>query len=252
MESDQNFIRSFDKKPSGMKKSISLIECVKKSSETRLDDSQNTDIIQTNLERMIDTLNKIKKRLLLIQEIQQAAEIDWMVDTLLKNRLNDVVVKLEKEGESNSHDIEKMLELLEEYSSEFNFKRSIEKLHSLSLSKKASKTTLGHILDEENYYKNYDEIFQLNFNIFDFCTELGRENVLPTITGNALHYFGVDAKLDKERLKNFLIEVRNGYKKSNYYHNVTVIYKLGHPCSRCYTDNQSNYERIKYGRNYRT
>ncbi len=66
-------------------------------------------------------------------------------------------------------------------------------------------------------------IFNINFNIFDFCNELGRENVLPTIAGNALHYFNLDSKLDIEKLKNFLFEIRNGYKKTNYYHNVKII-----------------------------
>jgi hypothetical protein len=221
MDTDnQNFIRSFEKKPSGMKKSISLIECLKKTKDTHLDDSVSTDIIQTNMERMIDTLNKIKKRLLLIQEIHQAAEIDWMIDTLLKNRLNDVVIKLEKETQSK--DVERMLGLLEEFSSEFNFKRNIEKLQTISHNNKASKTNLFNVT-EENFYKIHDVIFNINFNIFDFCNELGRENVLPTIAGNALHYFNLDSKLDIDKLKNFLFEIRNGYKKTNYYHNVKFI-----------------------------
>jgi hypothetical protein len=239
---NKSFIRSFEKKPSGMKKSISLIECLKKFNDTNLDDSQNTDIIQTNLERMIDILNRIKKRLILIQEVQQAAEIDWMVDTLLKNRLNDVVVKLEKESDG-SNDIEKMLELLEEFSSEFNFKRNIEKMQNVLLSKKAaSKKNLFHI-NEQNFYKIYDIIFNVDFNIFDFCNDVNRENLLPTIAGNVLHYFNVDSNLDTEKLKNFLIEIRNGYKKANYYHNVSLI-NIGHSCCRCYTDNLPYNERI--------
>ena len=215
----QDIIRSFEKKPSMMKKSLSLVECLKKTNDTHLEHSANADIIQTNLERMIDILNRIKKRLLLIQEIQQASEIDWMIDTLLKNKMNDVVIKLENETDTNRNDIEKMLQLLEEYSSEFNFKRNIEKLQTVVLSKKASMTRLLN-LSEENFYKIYDIIFNVDFNIFDFSKELGRENVLPTIAGNALHYFDIDSKMDSDKLKNFLIEIRNGYRKTNCYHNV--------------------------------
>jgi hypothetical protein len=246
MDSEKvSIIRSFDNKPSGMKKSISLIECIKKTNDTSFDDSQCPDIIQTNLERMIGLLNKMKKRLVLLQDLQHAAEIDWMIDTLLKNKLNDVVIKLEKESDGTCNEIEKMLQLLEEYSSEFNFKRNIEKLQNIILSKKASKTKLFN-LNEPYFYKIYDIIFNVDFNIFDFCNELGRENVLPTIGGNALHYFNVDSKLDTEKLKNFLVEIRNGYKKTNYYHNVTFLNNLGYTCCRCNSNNKCHYQAIEH------
>jgi hypothetical protein len=204
-----------------MKKSISHVNCNRSKTKQELfEESFNRDFIQTNLERMINNLNSIKKKLLLIQDIHLAGQIDWMVDTLLKNQLNDVIVKIENDNNTNSSDIEKMLELLAEFSSELNFKRNIEKLQSTFIQKKQS------ILlnpDVNEVFNLQSKILVKDFDIFKLAEECDRENVLLVVTGNLFNHFSLFNKIEKDTFASFIEEIKNGYKRSNPYHNVNKI-----------------------------
>jgi hypothetical protein len=218
------FERDSNKKYS-MKKSISQVNYNRSKTKNQLfEESFSKDIIQTNLERMISNLNVIKKRLLLIQDMEMAREIDWMVDTLLRNQLNDVIVRVEKDNTTNTAELEKMLELLAEFSSELSFKRNLEQLQSTLFHKKSS------IMVTNSNNDNLGDIFNLqdliltkNFDIFQFTENVGRDNSLLVIGGNLFNYFSLFDKIDKDIFKSFIEEIRLGYKKANPYHNVNCI-----------------------------
>jgi hypothetical protein len=205
-----------------LKKSISHINCRPKTTKEFFDESFSGDIIQTNLERMINNLGGIKKKLLLLQDIEMANQIDWMIDTLLKNQLNDVIVRIEGDQFTNALEIERMLELLAEYSSEFNVKRNIEQLQSTFLMKKNTMKVDNGITDD--FQQNLlDKILTRKFDIFNLSQEVGRENVLKIVSGNLFNYFSLMDKIEKDKFFNFIEEIRMGYKKNNYYHNVSKL-----------------------------
>jgi hypothetical protein len=229
--------RGLSKKYS-MKKSISHVNCnrIKKKTDLFFEESFSKDLIQTNLERTISNLNMIKKKLLLIQDIQLAAEIDWMIDTLLKNQLNDVIVKVEKDI-SNPAELEKMLELLAEFSSEFSLKRDIESLQSTLYQKKQSIGVTDHDLGE--IFNFQDKILVKNFDIFTLAQECGRENALLVVSGNLFNYYSLLDRVEKDTFIAFIDEVKIGYKRSNPYHNVKTYITLGPSCRGCCPDCRS-------------
>jgi hypothetical protein len=202
-----------------MKKSISHVNCNRSKTKKELfEESFNSNLIQTNLERMINNLNSIKKKLLLIQDIQMGMEIDWMIDTLLKNQLNDVIVKIEKDMVTNPTELEKMLELLAEFSSEFSLKRDIEKLQA-TLQKKQS---LGNEIDLGEAFNLQDKLLIKNFDLFQMSQDYGRENVLLIVCGNLFNYFSLLDRIEKDTFLSFIEEVKNGYDRSKPYHNVRL------------------------------
>lgn len=209
---DQVTIRP-KKKPSLLKRSISQINYPVVSDKPHI---VSVESIQTNLERMFDILNRIKKRLLLIQEIGLAAQIDWMINTILKNKINDV----NPIHNNDSVQFQQMLELLSEFSSEFNFKRNIEKLQSTFI-KKRSNLNNTHI-EFDSLCRKFDFILSKDFDIFDLCETIGRDNILLTVCGNIFYFFNVMKKIDGDKFANFIFDIKNGYKKSNHYHNVKI------------------------------
>jgi hypothetical protein len=213
---EKDIERSKNKKYS-LKRSITYTNWRTKTNKELFDESFHNDIIQTNLERMINNLGIIKKKLILISD-PLASQIDWMIDTLLKNQLNDVILKLEKETEpsTNAGEIEKMLELLAEFSSELNIQRNIDKLQSTFIQKKQN-LKIDYELGE--LYQLQDKILIKNFDIFEFSQEVGRDNLLKVIAGSLFNYFSLLDRVHNEKFFNFIEEIRIGYKKSNFYHN---------------------------------
>lgn len=202
-----------------------------------LDNSFTPDHFETNLDRMIQSLIKIKQKLISIQDKQLAEEIDWMIDTLCKNRLNDVVIKINKDNKLNRQELEGMLELLAVYSSELTFKREVETVQNAILEKTTSfkkvidiqdfsnnSTKLYESLTKEEIFGLRDEIFSEHFNIFEFSNKVGRDSTMLVITGNIFNRFDLLQKIDLSIFINFILEIRNGYKKSNPYHNVKLLF----------------------------
>jgi hypothetical protein len=216
--SNQELIERNRIKKFSLKKSITYINVRPRTTENLFDESF-TDLIQTNLERMISNLGGIKKKMLLIQDLEMGKQIDWMIDTLLKNQLNDIVVKLETNN-TNSLDIEKMLELLAEFSSEFNLKRNIETLQLTLMSKKHTMKLNSECDDLGN---SVEKILANKFDIFNLTEDVGRENVLKIIAGSLFKYFSLFDKIALDKFFNFIEEIRTGYKRTNFYHNVTKL-----------------------------
>jgi hypothetical protein len=215
-------------------RSFSLILSSNRPKDMLLSDSFLIDGYQTNLERMIHALNKIKQKLILIKDNKLTDEIDWMVDTLLKKQLNDIVIKIEKidEENTNKEEFKRLLELLAEFSSEFNFKRDIEKLQLAILNKK--EINILKKLELSGSFEIKSEIFENDFNIFNFTEQYSRENTLFLISGNIFNYYNLFEKIDQNTFKNFIEQIRIGYKQENPYHNVKYIYLIiGFTCSRC-------------------
>jgi hypothetical protein len=208
--------RQLNKKYS-MKKSISHVNCNRSKTKKDLFEEFNKDLIQTNLERMITNLNTIKKKLLLIQDMQMASETDWMIDTLLKNQLNDVIVKVEKDIK-NPAELEKMLELLAEFSSEFSLKRDIERLQATFYLKKQSIGVTDHDLGEIFNYQ--DKVLAKNFDVFEVAEECGRESLLLVVSGNLFNYYSLLDRVERDTFISFIEEIKNGYNRANPYHNV--------------------------------
>lgn len=206
------------------RKSLSDIISPYKPEELCLSDSFAPENFQTKLERMIQNLNKIRQRLSLIQDMELCEQIDWMVDTLLKNQLNDIIIKIEKEDDANKDELKRLLELLAEFSSEFNFKRNIESLQSAILSKEAGLTTVTPIQmiigDVTTSVETRADIMSSDFDIFKFSSEVSREKTLLVITGNIFNHFNLFQKIDQTIFRNFIEEIRIGYKQDNPYHNV--------------------------------
>jgi hypothetical protein len=178
------------------------------------------DIIQTNLEKMFDVLNRIKRKLLLCQDIELAAQVDWMIHTILKNKLNDVNLSMEDCMPENP-DFQKILDLLCEYSSDINFKINLVKLKSNFSKKKGS--TIVNEADLFNLFKKYETIFDRNFDIFKLSNFVGREDIMLTVCGNIFFRFDLFRKLSVEKFINFISDMKNGY-KDNPYHNVINFY----------------------------
>jgi hypothetical protein len=206
-------------------RSFSLILSSNRPKDMLLSDSFLTDGYQTNLERMIHALNKIKQKLILIKDNKLTDEIDWMVDTLLKKQLNDIVIKIEKidEENTNKEEFKRLLELLAEFSSEFNFKRDIEKLQLSILNKKEKKNNeeinILKKLEMSGSFEIKSEIFENDFNIFNFVEQYSREDTLFHISRNIFNYYNLFEKIDQNTFKNFIEQIRIGYKQENPYHN---------------------------------
>jgi hypothetical protein len=189
------------------------------------------DIIQTNLDKMFGILNRIKGKLLLCQEIELAAQMDWMVNTILKNKLNDVNLSLEDCMDDNP-DFQKILNLLCEYSSDINFKINLVKLKS-TFPKKRNNSIVNEV-DLANLFKNYQCIFEKDFDIFKLSNFVGRDEIMLTVCSNIFHHFDLLKKLSIEKFTNFMLEMTRGY-MDNPYHNVNKI-NSGSSCDRCNTN----------------
>jgi hypothetical protein len=196
------------------------------------------DVIKTNLEKMFDVLNRIKRKLLLCQDIELSAHVDWMIHTILKNKLNDVNLSLE-DCEPDNPDFQKILDLLCEYSSDINFKINLVKLKSNFYNKKGS--TIVNEVDLFNIFKKYESIFERNFDIFKLSNFVGRDNIMLTVCGNIFFRFDLFRKLSVEKFTNFIVEMKKGY-KDNPYHNVIIFY-AGSSRYRCNSDYQSDFNR---------
>lgn len=228
MEGERQFSRNTEKKKS-LRKSLTVNPSIYKAKESILGDSFNADNFGTNMERMIETLNLIKKKLHLYQDIELVNKVDWMTDTLLKGQLNDIIIKIESD-KINKDELEKIFEILAEFSSEFNFQRSMENIQTAILQKKSSmggKTGLPIITLDDGIYTGIndifnirDEIFDKNFNIWNMIQEEGRENIMPIICGNIFHKYNLLNKIEKTTFINFIEEIRIGYVQTNPYHNV--------------------------------
>jgi hypothetical protein len=162
-----------------------------------------------------------------------------IIDTILKNELNDIVLMIENEQilseNSETSDIEKMLELLSEYSSELKFKRSLEKLEKALNQKKedinknikedgldmkynVDNLIQCHSIDDK--FKKYPEIFLKDFNIFDLSEIVGRDQIFTVVCANIFERLDLFHKVYKKTFINFIEEIKSNYIKSNYYHNV--------------------------------
>lgn len=217
-----------------VKKSFSAFECLNKPNAEILGESNIIETFETKKERMILWLNQIKKKLKLINDNDLCIEIDWMIETLLYGHLNDIILNVDKET-SDQLELEKMLELLAEYSSEYNLQRNIENLQKKILQKRSS-ISLGRILEfdqevnktflnlsKQDLFNPRDEIFSKDFNIFDFTERVGRDNAFYIISGNIFNKYNCLDKIKIETFMHFLKEIKSGYKKENPYHNVQDI-----------------------------
>jgi hypothetical protein len=74
----------------------------------------------------------------------------------------------------------------------------------------------------QNPFSIHEEIFDPSFNIFEFSDQVGRENVLLIISGNIFNQFDLMEKIPVNIFINFINEIKNGYKKENSYHNVSI------------------------------
>lgn len=203
------------------RRSLSFVISSTKSEDFLLSDSLSPENFQTNLERVFISLNKIKHKLSLIKDNELVEEVNWMTDALLGNQLNDIIIKIENENSNNKEDLKKLLELLAEYSSEFNFRRKIESLQSVIMAKEVK--LIENKIKEISINKPFDirnEILDKNFNIFSFLEEVGRSNLLHIISGNIFDYFGLFNKVNQNTFTNFIEDIRDGYKYENPYHNV--------------------------------
>ena len=209
----------YKKKPS--RRSLSFVITSTKTEDFALSDSITPENYQTNLERIFLSLNKIKQKLSLIKEDELVEQVNWMTERLLGNQLNDIIIKIENENNNNKEELKRLLELLAEFSSEFNFRRKIESLQSVIMLKKEKLNETK--LNETNINKPFDiknEIMQQDFNIFSFLNEVGRPNLLHIVSGNILNNFGLFNKVNQNTFSNFIDEIKEGYKQENPYHNV--------------------------------
>lgn len=219
------------------KKSFSLMPSSNKNRKSKiLEDSFLSDKFETNLQRMINSLNKIKHKLNLINDLDLAKEVDWMVDTLIKNQLNNIVINVDKETQPDKEEMEKMLELLAEFSGELYTQRNIESIQSAVLNKKEPLKNIIQIEEEqeeeevpindkctiskEKLFNYRYDIFDSDFNIFNFVNEVGRDSTLLIIAGNAFNKFELMDKIDTLSFINFINEIKCGYLFENPYHNV--------------------------------
>jgi hypothetical protein len=222
-----------------MRKSMSVVTMITKPYAELLDISMSCDNFETKLERMIHWLNKIKQKLELIQDSALLKEIDWIIDTLLNGQLNDIVLKIQK-NTTNEVEINKMLELLAEFSSEYNLQRDVENLHKKILSKK--KSTMGvnaNLIEIDDKYEDLfqfdfdriglskndiftpkEEIFSKHFNIFNFISSHGRDETFYIVAGNIFNKYNLLERIKVDIFFNFITEIKNGYLRDNPYHNV--------------------------------
>jgi hypothetical protein len=251
--------RSAIKKKS--RRSMSDVMKVKKELLMKKDDQ-----VTTNLERSIETLNIVKNKLRLYQEVELAEEIEWLMDVIIRNKFADLVIKIGGEMDSNSasanqstdsislpttnsnsEELQRMFDLLTEFSVDLSNKRSIENLQELIKKKKttilsykklSSKempfiglgmeniTLSGNSLEmfnnlnlksiAENYMKH-------DFDVFAFADSVGRDVTLNVLSFALFSYYGLfDKKINKNTFNNFIDEVRLSY-PDNPYHNVNIF-----------------------------
>jgi len=90
---------------------------------------------------------------------------------------------------------------------------------------KSSKSNIriNNLFDFEKDNNDLDKLDNLDFNIFEFEKKVGRENVLSMVFTEVIEQL-VSAKgewitIKREKLKNFIKEIHNGYLDNNPYHN---------------------------------
>ncbi len=163
-----------------------------------------------------------------------------IIDTLLKNELNDIEVRIENEKSSlkDSSNIEKTLELLSEYSSELRFKRNIEKFEKTLAKKKdelrftnSGNSSIAHTNNINNDFisnsnksekilKIYPEVLSKDFNIIDFKKNIGEEDTFSIVCATIFEQNNLFSKIYKSTFINFIDEMKCSYINKNNYHNV--------------------------------
>jgi hypothetical protein len=173
-----------------------------------------------------------------------------IIDTILKNELNDFVLRIENENSTFNDciNIEKTVELLSEYSSELKFKRNIEKFE-LSLAKKRDELKLLHEntktseidrLDsslfkiddinlnfnklniKEDIFKSYPQIFTKEFDIIDFSKNIGKDLNFSIVCANIFEKNEMFVKIYKQTFIKFVEQMGRAYVSRNPYHNVSI------------------------------
>ena len=190
---------------------------------------------ETKFDKIIQSLSLIKQKLILVQDTELAEDVDFIVDTLLKNQLNQIEITIENKHVTDKEELERMLLLLEEFSNEFYVHRNLEKLQDSIRNRRGSIQKILKLeeedltienefsLSKEEIFNVRDEIFEKNYNIFNFEEKVGRDNVLLFTSGSIFNKFSLLDKIEISTFINFTREMKNGYRKENPYHNVSIV-----------------------------
>jgi len=98
-------------------------------------------------------------------------------------------------------------------------KRVIKNKYSTSSEKFIIKYDNLHTLKSKIYNEDImDSINKKDFDIFKYEKELGRDNILSSLTFQIFFNFDLYTLINLEKMENFIFKIRDGYVKTNPYH----------------------------------
>jgi hypothetical protein len=198
---------------------------------------------KTKLECIIEYLHTVKYRLQLYQEFELADEIDWIIDIILKNQLNEFIINQtnnENYEVTEDEDLNTLKNLLAEYSSEYNFERTFNKIHKIILLRNKEKDKLKkksvELIPNMQLINTINKIdidcFSKDFDMWENVDRFGREQLFHLICDKVFKKLNLFSRISISSFHNFLYQLNNGYIKTNPYHNVYFYFNiLGNTCS---------------------
>ena len=99
-------------------------------------------------------------------------------------------------------------------------KSTVSKKPNLDESKSKSEMTLSNMINDryEKSLKNFINIDDKNFNIFDFESKVGKENTLLFIGKYIFNYFKFGEIINQAKYDNWVERIAKGYDRKNFYH----------------------------------
>ena len=99
-------------------------------------------------------------------------------------------------------------------------KSTVSKKPNLDESKSKSEMTLSNMINDryEKSLKNFINIDDKNFNIFDFESKVGKENTLLFIGKYIFNYFKFGEIISQAKYDNWVERIAKGYDRKNFYH----------------------------------
>lgn len=135
--------------------------------------------------------------------------------TLIGKLDDDIIEKHSSRNSSNKH-VDEYNDSNKECSSEGeNDNYEYEKLETDIITVKPNENLFSEFKDENVI----SQVFSNNFDIFEFESKIGRDNVLPEGAKAIFQKLNLIRLISAENLDNFLINIRDGYLKDTAYHN---------------------------------